>query len=74
FDYQVYFWQPVSRLIKIGLAHIDFFFHRHKFHSPYKSGFIGQTLLQNKAGMLSLVGKRGFYRRFVKAKTDPIQY
>jgi glycerol-3-phosphate O-acyltransferase len=74
FDYQVYFWQPVSRLIKIWLAHIDFFIHRRKFPSPYRSGFIGQALLKNKAGMLSLVGKRGFYRRFIKAKTDPIQY
>ena len=74
FDYQVFLWQPVSRLIKIWLAHIDFFFHHRKFPSPYKSGFIGQILLKNKAGMLSLVGKRGFYRRFIKAKTDPIQY
>lgn len=74
FDYRVYFWQPISRLAKICLAHIDFFIHRRKFPSPYKSGFIGQTLLENKAGMLSLVGKKGFYRRFIKAKTDPIQY
>ena len=74
FDYQVYVWQPVSRLLKIFLANVDFFFHRRKFPSPYKSGFIAQTLLKNKAGMLSLVGKKGFYRRFIKAKTDPIQY
>ncbi|MGD8725881.1 MAG: 1-acyl-sn-glycerol-3-phosphate acyltransferase, partial [Desulfobacterales bacterium] len=74
FDYQVYLWQPVSRLIKIWLAHIDFFFQRRKFPGPYRSGFIGQALLKNKAGMLSLVGRRGFYRRFIKAKTDPIQY
>jgi glycerol-3-phosphate O-acyltransferase len=74
FDYQVYFWQPFSRLIKICFAHIDFLLHRHKFPSPYRSGFIGQTLLKNKAGMLFLVGKKGFYRRFVKAETDPIQY
>ena len=59
FDYQVYFWQPVSRLIKIGLAHIDFLFHQRKFPCPYKSGYIGQALLQNKAAMLSLVGQRG---------------
>jgi len=74
FDYQVYFWQPVSRLIQILLAHIDFFIHWRKFPSPYKSGYIGQALLENKAGMLFLVGKKGFYRRFVKAETDPIQY
>jgi len=74
FDYPVYFWQPISRLIKIILAHIDYFIHQRSFPSPYKSGFIAQTLAEGKAGMLSLVGKKGFYRRFVKAKTDPIQY
>ena len=74
FDYQVYFWQPVSRIFQMLLAHIDFFIHRRKFPSPYKSGYIRKALLENKAGMLFLVGKKGFYRRFVKAKTDPIQY
>ncbi len=74
FDYQVYFWQPVSRLIKMMLAHIDYFIHKRTFPNPYKSGYIAQSLLEGKAGMLSLVSKKGFYRRFVKAKTDPIQY
>ncbi len=74
FDYQVYSWQPVSRLIKMMLAHIDYFIHKRTFPNPYKSGYIAQSLLEGKAGMLSLVSKKGFYRRFVKAKTDPIQY
>jgi glycerol-3-phosphate O-acyltransferase len=74
FDYQVYFWQPISRLIKMILAHLDYFIHKRTFPNPYKSGYIGQSLIEGKAGMLSLVSKKGFYRRFVKAKTDPIQY
>lgn len=74
FDYQVYFWQPLSRIMKMMLAHIDYFIRNRKFPSPYKSGYIAQTLLEGKAGMLSLVSRKGFYRRFIKAKTDPIQY
>jgi glycerol-3-phosphate O-acyltransferase len=74
FYYQVYFWQPVSHLFKMMLAHIDYFIHKRTFPSPYKSGYIAQTLLEGKAGMLSLVSRKGFYRRFIKAKTDPIQY
>ena len=74
FDYQVYFWQSISRLIKMILAHLDYFIHKRTFPNPYKSGYIAQSLIEGKAGMLSLVGKKGFYRRFVKAKTDPIQY
>ncbi len=74
FYYQVYIWQPVSRLIKMTLAHIDYFIHNRSFPSPYKSGYIAETLLAGKTGMLSLVSRKGFYRRFIKARTDPIQY
>jgi glycerol-3-phosphate O-acyltransferase len=74
FYYQVYFWQPVSRLIKMMLAYIDYFIHNRTFPNPYKSGYIARTLIEGKAGMLSLVSRKGFYRRFIKAKTDPIQY
>jgi glycerol-3-phosphate O-acyltransferase len=74
FDYQIYAWQPLSRILKMMLAHIDHFIHERSFPHPYQSGYIAQALLENQAGLLSLVGKKGFYRRFVKAKTDPIQY
>ncbi len=74
FDYRIYFWQPLSRLLKMVVAHIDYFIHKRTFPNPYKSGYIRQALLENKAGFLSLVSKRGFYRRFVKSQTDPIQY
>ena len=74
FDYEIYAWQPLSRIIKMMLAHIDYFIHQRSFPHPYRSGYIAQTLLENKAGLLSLVGRKGFHRRFVKAKTDPIQY
>jgi glycerol-3-phosphate O-acyltransferase len=56
------------------VAHVNFFIHKRALPDPYKSGYIGQTLLENKAGFLYLVSRKGFYRRFVKAKTDPIQY
>jgi len=74
FDYRIYFWQPLSRLLKMLVAHIDYFIHKRTFPNPYKSGYIRQALLESKAGFLSLVSKKGFYRRFVKAQTDPIQY
>jgi len=74
FDYRVYLWQPLSRLIKMFVAQFDFFIHKRILPNPYKSGYIGQALLENKAGFLSLVSRKGFYRRYVKAQTDPIQY
>ncbi|MBW2539679.1 MAG: 1-acyl-sn-glycerol-3-phosphate acyltransferase [Deltaproteobacteria bacterium] len=74
FDYRIFFWQPVSRLFKVFLAFSDYLFHNRTFPDPYKSGYIRQELLNGRAGFLSLVEKRGFYRWFVKAETDPIRY
>ena len=74
FDYSVFLWQPLSRLVRMFVAHFDFFIRKRTLPDPYGSGYIGQALLENKAGFLSLVSRKGFYRRFVKAQTDPIQY
>ena len=41
---------------------------------PYSRGYIKQELIDGRSGFLSLVGKKSFYRRFVKAHTDPIHY
>ncbi|MBT8356495.1 MAG: 1-acyl-sn-glycerol-3-phosphate acyltransferase, partial [Deltaproteobacteria bacterium] len=37
-------------------------------------GYIKNELLNGRTGFLSIVEKKGFYLRFVKAKTDPVQY
>ena len=74
FDYRVFLWQRCSRMFKIILAKLDFFFQSFSFPDPYSGGYIKKQLLAGQAGFLSLVEKGGFYRRFVKAKTDPIRY
>ncbi len=74
FDYKVFLWQPLSRLLKIMLAQIDFFLRNLKLLNPYSSDHLRQQLIKGRAGYLSLVGKKVFYRRFVKAGTDPLQY
>ena len=74
FDYKVYLCQPVSRLLKILLARLDFFFRCHSLPDPYARGYIKQELIDGRSGFLSLVGKKSFYRRFVKAHTDPVHY
>jgi glycerol-3-phosphate O-acyltransferase len=74
FDYKVYLCQPVSRLLKILLARLDFFFRYQTLPDPYARGYIKQELIDGRSGFLSLVGKKSFYRRFVKAHTDPVHY
>jgi len=74
FDYKVRLWQPVSRLLRILLARLDHFVRHQSLLNPYERGYLKQELINGRSGFMSLVGQKSFYRRFVKAHTDPIQY
>jgi len=74
FDYKVYLWQPLSRLLRIFLARLDFLIRHQSLPDPYARGILKQELINGRSGFLSLVGKKSFYRRFVKDQTDPIQH
>ena len=74
FDYRILSWQSIGHLLRMGLARFDRVTLRKGLPNPYKSGYIASQLLDGKAAFLSLISKKGFYRRFVKALTDPVQY
>lgn len=74
FDYKVLIWQPVSRILRIFLSYLDYMFSNLSLPDPYTSGYIKQELINGRSGLLSLVEKKGFYRRFIQQKTDPLQY
>jgi len=74
FYYSIIILQPLISIFRIILAHLDYFFQNLTLPDPYKSGYIGETLTKGSSCMLSLIDKKGFARRFVKAKTDPVQY
>ncbi|MEJ2658378.1 MAG: 1-acyl-sn-glycerol-3-phosphate acyltransferase [Desulfobacterales bacterium] len=74
FDYNVILWQPISRVFKIVSSHFHYFIHNFSLPDPYHRGYIRQELLNGQSALLSLVEQKGFHRRFIKAKTDPIQY
>jgi glycerol-3-phosphate O-acyltransferase len=74
FDYKVYIWQPVSQLLRFFLAKLDFILRYQSLPDPYDRGYLKQELINGRCGFLSLVGKKIFHRRFLKAQTDPIHY
>ncbi|RJP87082.1 MAG: glycerol-3-phosphate acyltransferase [Desulfobacteraceae bacterium] len=74
FDYRVLLWQPVFRIIKIIITHIQHLAKHLALQDPYKSGYIQEKLFAGETAMLSLVEKKGFYRRFVRSKADPLHY
>ena len=74
FEYNMLLWQRSSQMLRMALARLDGFFRRKGVPDPYESGFFTRQLLSGKAGLLSLVDRRGFYHRFVKSKRDPLKY
>ena len=74
FDYRVVIWQPISRIWKIVFSHIKYFIHNFGLPDPYQRGYLKKELLSGRSALLSLVEQKGFHRRFIKAKTDPVQY
>lgn len=74
FEYRIFFWQKISRLLRILLAHVDHLLTNKSFPNPYKSGFFKRQMEAGSAAFLSLVDRKGFYRRFVKAEQGPLEY
>ena len=74
FDYRFAVFQPGMRLLRSLVAHADWFFRHRASLDPYARGYWRQELLKGRTALLPLVEKHGFYRRFVKAKTDPLRF
>lgn len=66
--------QPISRILRSMLARLDWLLRNRRRLDPYDSGYWEQELLAGRAAILPLVERHGFYRRFIKAKTDPLRF
>jgi glycerol-3-phosphate O-acyltransferase len=73
-DYRIFIWQPLMRVIRIVVFHLDYFFRRFAWPNPYLCGYIRDKMATGSSALVSLVEEQGFYRRFVKAKTDPVRH
>ncbi|NOY69857.1 MAG: glycerol-3-phosphate acyltransferase [Deltaproteobacteria bacterium] len=74
FDYTIIFWQPLRRIMRGALFYIKSFLKHLSFPDPYDSGYISDKLISGEAAFLSLIEDKGFYRRLVESKKDPIDY
>lgn len=66
--------QPVGRLIQIAALQIRHLWRHFSFRDPYRDGFVQDEIKNRATAFLPLVGKREFYRSFVKSKTDPLRH
>lgn len=73
-DCSMTLWQPVSVAIKYFVATLVSLLTSFKLRDPYKNGFIKRQLLKGNHAILPLINEKSFKRRFIKQKTDPLQY
>jgi glycerol-3-phosphate O-acyltransferase len=74
FYYRIITWQRIRRLIRTLYLNLKYFFDNFSLPNPFKNGYFKHQLTSGKSGFVSLIDRKGFYRRFVKAKTDPIKF
>lgn len=74
FDYHVFSIQPLLRILRMMASAFDYVWKNKKFPDPYESDYIRQELENGRAGLLSLVERKGFHKRFIKSRKDPIRY
>jgi glycerol-3-phosphate O-acyltransferase len=66
--------QTFAHAFQSALAHWDWFITHWRRLDPYADGYLRRELLKGRTALLPLVEKHGFYRRFVKAQTDPLRF
>ena len=75
FNYRFIAFQPVSRILRSMLASAHFLARNRRRRDPFRDGYWEKALLeQQRTALLPLVEKGEFYRRFIKAKTDPARF
>lgn len=74
FDYSFILWQPFGHFFKIVYSHVHYFLRHFYLPDPFLTDHIRAQLLGGRSALMTLIGKESFYKRFVKEKTDPIQY
>ncbi|WP_028314905.1 1-acyl-sn-glycerol-3-phosphate acyltransferase [Desulfatibacillum aliphaticivorans] len=74
FDRRFILGQPILRIFRIILGHIDHMLRFRAIHNPYKSHYFRRQLCAGKSALVSMVSEKGFYKRYVKQGPDPLTY
>lgn len=73
-DFNMTLWQPVSVAFKYIVATLLSLLTSFKLRDPYQNGFIKRQLIKGNSAIVPLINEKSFKRRFIKQKTDPLQY
>jgi glycerol-3-phosphate O-acyltransferase len=74
FDLNLWMWQPLSHLVQIVSAAINYFTRRRSWPNPFQGGYFLKTIQEKRGSLLFLVDQVGFRQRFLKPRQDPIRH
>jgi len=74
FDLNLWMWQPLSHLVQIISAAVNYFTRRRSWPNPFQDGYFHQTIEERRGSLLFLVDQVGFRQRFLKPREDPIRH
>ncbi len=75
FDLHPYFWQPRWYALKLLGCHSYHYLRNRHLPNPYTNGYYKAKIVdQNAAGLMFLLGKRGYYQRTVLVGNDPLEH
>jgi glycerol-3-phosphate O-acyltransferase len=74
FDLNLWMWQPLSHLVQIVSAAVNYFTRRRSWPNPFQDGYFYQTIQEKRGSLLFLVDQVGFRQRFLKPREDPIRH
>ena len=74
FDLNLWMWQPLSHLVQIVSAAVNYFTRRRSWPNPFQDGYFHKTIQEKRGSLLFLVDQVGFRQRFLKPREDPIRH
>jgi glycerol-3-phosphate O-acyltransferase len=74
FDLNLWMWQPLSHLVQIVSAAVNYFTRRRSWPNPFQDGYFHKTIREKRGSLLFLVDQVGFRQRFLKPREDPIRH
>jgi glycerol-3-phosphate O-acyltransferase len=74
FDLNLWMWQPLSHLVQIISAAVNYFTRRRSWPNPFRDDYFYKTIQEKRGSLLFLVDQVGFRQRFLKPREDPIRH
>ncbi len=74
FDLNLWMFQPLSHLVQIISAAVNYFTRKRSWFNPFQDGYFLRILKEKRSALLFLVDQVGFRHRFLKPREDPLRH